>query len=212
MKLQDRLYMSIVKRSGEIVLRSDVENLGSASQLTHALKALQSEGRLIRIGSGVYAKAKRDVTNGSPVLAGSADRIEAELFERLGVSARVVRVEAGQSGDLFVLDTSTHRAAARPARMRKSGLADRNKLATDPDLLPTQRVSEFVRSLAQRSRVAYTRTALDDWAEAVTRASGDDVRLDETGNLLVALKRKKLIDGAQMARLLSSHLKEMKHV
>jgi hypothetical protein len=58
--------------------------------------------------------------------------------------------------------------------------------------------------------VQFKRSGLDPWAEAVTRASGDDVTLDETGKLLVAMKKNHLINGRQMARLISNHLSELR--
>jgi hypothetical protein len=76
--------------------------------------------------------------------------------------------------------------------------------------LPLKNVSAFVQRFAMSRDVQFKRTGLDPWAEAVTRASGDDVTLDETGKLLVALKKKHLISGRQMARLMSNHLSELR--
>ncbi len=49
---------------------------------------------------------------------------------------------------------------------------------------------------------------MDDWADAVTRLAGDDVKQDPTDDLLVALTKKNVISGRQMVRLLSNHMKE----
>ncbi|WP_146218896.1 hypothetical protein [Undibacterium pigrum] len=76
-------------------------------------------------------------------------------------------------------------------------------------LLPQIRVKEFVELFASQHHVEYLRSGLDDWAEAATRASGDNVKLDHTGKLLVMLKRRHLIDGRQLARLMTNHLKEI---
>ncbi|WP_297728432.1 hypothetical protein [Limnohabitans sp. Rim8] len=82
-------------------------------------------------------------------------------------------------------------------------------LPEDLNALPLENVSAFVQRFAMSRDVHFKRTGLDSWAEAVTRASGDDVTLDETGKLLVALKKKNLINGHQMARLMSNHLNEL---
>jgi hypothetical protein len=42
--------------------------------------------------------------------------------------------------------------------------------------------------------VHFKRSRLNTRAEAVTRAAGDDIKLDETGKLLVALKKNVQID------------------
>jgi hypothetical protein len=83
-------------------------------------------------------------------------------------------------------------------------------LPEDLNALPLKNVSAFVQRFAMSRDVHFKRTGLDQWAEAVTRASGDDVTLDETGKLLVALKKKQLINGRQMARLMSNHLSEQR--
>ena len=73
-------------------------------------------------------------------------------------------------------------------------------------------MSEFVKQFALAKHIQFKRSGLDDWAEAVTRASGDDVKLDGTGKLLVTLKKKHLINGRQMARLMTNHLREHQSV
>jgi hypothetical protein len=85
-------------------------------------------------------------------------------------------------------------------------------LPEDLNALPLKNVSVFVKRFAMSRNVQFKRTGLDPWAEAVTRASGDDVTLDETGKLLVALKKNHLITGRQMARLMSNHLSELRGV
>jgi len=84
--------------------------------------------------------------------------------------------------------------------------ADRPR--TLPDGLPSIGVGAYVERLAQLHGIDATPERLDSWAEAVTRAAGDEVRLDRIGQLLVALKRRHVIDGRLMARLLASHLLE----
>ena len=80
----------------------------------------------------------------------------------------------------------------------------------DLDLLPTQDVGQYVLDFAMSRNVVQQRTVLDHWAESVTRASGDDVRLDHTGQLLVTLKKANLINGRQLARLMTNHMREQK--
>ncbi|TAM55947.1 MAG: hypothetical protein EPN57_00840 [Paraburkholderia sp.] len=61
------------------------------------------------------------------------------------------------------------------------------RLPTDVDKLPTQNVGKFVEQLAQAYGIRYRCSGLDEFAEAVERVAGDDVKLDLTGKLLVAL-------------------------
>ena len=85
-------------------------------------------------------------------------------------------------------------------------------LTLDLDAMPTKGVSRFIERFARAHGISYVRTGLDDYAEAVTRTAGDDVVLDATGKLLATLKKKNLINGRQLARLMTNHTREMKRV
>ena len=80
----------------------------------------------------------------------------------------------------------------------------------DLPLLPEQDVREYVERFAAEHRAIFERTRLDDCAEAVTKAPGDDVVLDRTEKLLVALKKRGLISCRQAVRFMSSHARELK--
>jgi hypothetical protein len=85
-------------------------------------------------------------------------------------------------------------------------------LSEDVTKLPDRDIALFVERLAKAHGVEHRRTGLDDFAEAVTRAAGDDIKLDPTGKLLVVLKKKRVINGHQLARLLANHRKELSGV
>ena len=53
MTMQERMLRAIKQRAGNVVLRQELADLGSASQVTEALKALQARSVIIRIGTGV---------------------------------------------------------------------------------------------------------------------------------------------------------------
>ncbi len=79
-----------------------------------------------------------------------------------------------------------------------------------PEVLPVADVGRFVIDFARRHGVHATRTKLDEFAEAVSRLSGDEIRLDQVGQTLVALRERGLVTGAQMNRLMFNHLRERK--
>lgn len=60
--------------------------MGSATQVSVALKALQDSGVLIRISAGVYTKTRRSSVTGATVPAGSLETLAVEALRRLGVS------------------------------------------------------------------------------------------------------------------------------
>jgi hypothetical protein len=83
--VKQRLQRSIAARSGEVVLRRELAGFGSAAQVSRALKQLVAEGRLVRIGAGVYAKAKPGPLSGLPMARQPLGALAAETFDRLGI-------------------------------------------------------------------------------------------------------------------------------
>lgn len=74
--------------------------------------------------------------------------------------------------------------------------------------IPETDVARFVLNLAKQKGVHASRTMLDEFAEAVTRLSGDEVVLDLVGQTLVALREKNFITGKQLNQLMVNHLRE----
>ena len=73
---------------------------------------------------------------------------------------------------------------------------------------PLTAAGQVVANLALQHGVTYVKTRGDEFAEAVTRLSGDDVNTDATENLLVALVRRGIIDDHGLVSLLGQHLEE----
>ncbi|KKZ14134.1 MAG: hypothetical protein TQ37_02050 [Candidatus Synechococcus spongiarum 15L] len=85
-RVKQRLWRSIAARSGEVVLRRDLVRFGSQAQISRALKQLMGEGKLVRIGSGVYAKAAPGPLSGLPMARQPLGALAAETFNRLGIA------------------------------------------------------------------------------------------------------------------------------
>ena len=221
MLLKNRVQISIAKRSRNVILRSDIANLGSDTQLSEVLRTLTQEGTLIKLGAGIYAKAHK-VTDGEVLLVANDQQVAKELFERLGVEVDFVEVNAESGETIYFLDTSKRRMSrnlkfnnVQVVYSRKhNGFKNYLKidLTTQLEMLPLKGVSDFVRRLAIQHGVIARRTRMDDWADAVTRLAGDDVKQDPTDELLVALTKKNIISGRQMVRLLTNHMKEEESV
>lgn len=94
LNIKDRMVRSIALRKGEVVLRTDFEAMGSPSQITRAIKELTKTGRIVRLGYGVYAKARPSVLSGKPVPRVSLEELAQEALEKLGVPAQLGRAQA----------------------------------------------------------------------------------------------------------------------
>ena len=218
MKVIDRLRISIGRRRDQIILRSELVDICSPSQLTNALDQLIKEGCLMRVSSGVYAKRNMRF-EGLTQSPSGVQAMAAEVFKKLGRSVKSATTLPEGKQDHVVIDGGSHRLSRKfkighaiieySSPNAKVGLIS---LPADLDALPSKNVSEFIQRFARSRHVHFKRSGLDAWAEAVTRAAGDDIKLDETGKLLVALKKKQLINGRQMARLMTNHLREHQRV
>jgi hypothetical protein len=149
--------------------------------------------------------------------------LTSEAFKKLGRAIQSARTLSDQNQAVLLVDGGRHRlsrqfmwgqASVEYVGQKKARTIANRPISLPEDLnaLPLKNVSAFVQRFAMSRDVHFKRSGLDQWAEAVTRASGDDVTLDETGKLLVALKKKHLINGRQMARLMSNHLSEHRGV
>lgn len=225
MKLQDRMRLSVRRRAGQVVLRAELAELGSASQVSHALKALQRDGELIRLGTGVYAKARKDEETGAirpladfeTLARETAAKLKMDLASKNRDAVGTMKSLKG-SRDSVVLDTG-HRRVSRKLRLGDHTVAyvnDRTRKYPDERLskgrlaIPTTGVAQFVRDLARQFGVSYARTPSDQWAETVTRLAGDEVRSGPVQDLLVALKRAGKLSTDDMAALLVNYLRERK--
>lgn len=214
MTLANRMRQSLRRRSSPVVLRAELAPLGSASQVSQALKALQRDGELLRLGAGVYAKAHRDESTHKVTPVVDVETLGREVAHKL--KAQVVD---GRDGTL-VLDTGDRRVCRKLALGQGAVryVNDRNRRtvtqakgrAWDTATFPTTDVGNYVRWLAGFHKVRYEPTASDQWAETVTRLAGDEVRSGPVQDLLVALKRAGKLTKDDMARLLVNYLRERK--
>jgi len=120
MKLQERMLRSIKRRTGNVILRAEVARMGSPSQVSEALKALQDSGVLVRIGTGVYAKTRKSSVTGATIPAGSLETLAVEALRKLGVTisagSAALAFNAGRTTQLpgtFVVNTGRRRISRK---------------------------------------------------------------------------------------------------
>ena len=80
----ERVRRSIAKGAGSIVLRQDLLKLGSSARIDASLSELMSQGRLVRLGKGVYAKTKLS-SNSTRAPIAEFSELAIEALDRLGV-------------------------------------------------------------------------------------------------------------------------------
>ncbi|WP_395322280.1 DUF6088 family protein [Variovorax sp. UC74_104] len=127
MKLQERMLRSVKQRAGNVIIRAELAGMGSASQVTEALKALQEKGVLVRIGTGVYAKTRKSSVTGATIPAGSLESLATETLRKLGVQVTAGKAAAAyNSGKTTQLPGTFVANTGRRRITRKIAVGGRN--------------------------------------------------------------------------------------
>ncbi len=90
--LEARLLKRIGRKRGDVFLRADFEDLGGYDQVGRALRQLVQDGRLVKVGQGLYARAYPSITSGEPIPVGGLDALR-EALRRVGVETLPSRLE-----------------------------------------------------------------------------------------------------------------------
>lgn len=85
MKLVERMNLSIARRPGVVILRSELDKLGSKAQVDRVLARFVEQRRLVRVSRGVFAKTRINKFTGEPTPAGTLESIAAEVFQKLKI-------------------------------------------------------------------------------------------------------------------------------
>ncbi len=81
-----KLLQKIEASKGNVVLRSDVDDLGAERQISRALKTLVDKEILVKLGYGVYAKLGRSEYFDGPYLKGGGFvSVVREALDRLNI-------------------------------------------------------------------------------------------------------------------------------
>lgn len=85
--LQQRIASRVGRSSRDVFLTRDFAQFSDEDQVIRALRKLVGEGKLVRLGKGVYAKARPSSISGRAVLANPAGflPVAQQALERLGV-------------------------------------------------------------------------------------------------------------------------------
>lgn len=86
--LRERVETRIAERRDDVVLPREFRDLGGEDQVLRALRTLVRDGKLVRLGYGVYGRAEVSRLSGRPMLAARGGFIDAarQALDKLGVS------------------------------------------------------------------------------------------------------------------------------
>ena len=64
--LEERLLNRIARKRGDVFLRADFGDLGGYDQVGRALRRLVRKGRLMKVGYGIYTRARPSASTAQP--------------------------------------------------------------------------------------------------------------------------------------------------
>lgn len=91
--LQDKIELRISLKNSGVFLREDFTDLGGYDQVGRCLKNLVSEGLLIKIGYGLYARAQVSPLNGEIIPEKNLLQLAKEALARLDVETASSKLE-----------------------------------------------------------------------------------------------------------------------
>jgi hypothetical protein len=221
METKDKILQKFNKAKKNILLRCEFNELGNRTQVAGALKHLVDCGYVDRVGKGIYERknpANTNATNEYVMMLVSS------IFKELGKPLSKVEIEKRNNVRVIIAYTEDIRMSRKliihgfpvfynHGKLKKKIPQSNDwEIPTNVDKLPKSDVCNYIKRLAEHYNIIHQRTGLDEFAEAVTRMAGDEIKLDPTEKLLVALKKKELINAKQLSRLLSNYLKEESNV
>ena len=91
--IEDKVLNRIIRRKSHVLLRDDFIDLGGYDQVGRALRQLVQKGRIVKIGYGLYAKAKISSLTGETLPMLPLPLLAREAMKRLGVKVRPTKAE-----------------------------------------------------------------------------------------------------------------------
>jgi uncharacterized protein DUF6088 len=99
--LEERLAHRIARKRGDVFLREDFRDMGGYDQVGRALRTLVRKGQLMKVGYGIYTRARPSILDGKPTPTKGLRDLAAETLGRLGVEIVPTRLkqayDAGKS-------------------------------------------------------------------------------------------------------------------
>lgn len=89
-----KIAARIQRKKSTVFLREDFEDLGGYDQVGRILKEFARAGKLVKIGYGLYAKAKKSSLTGETVPVAPLPTLAKVALDRLGVEIAPSRLES----------------------------------------------------------------------------------------------------------------------
>ena len=167
MTIADRIERSVANRKDAVFVSSELKSFGNTSQVGRALRGMVARGALVRLGVGVYAKAKPSVLTGKPIPISPLEVLGPQALTKLGVKFEPCRAtkayNSGASTQIpsgVVLNTGDRRVTRKIGfngkyieYERSSQAFAGNETATDSNKLVARVAARVQQSAVEQDRL-----------------------------------------------------------
>ncbi|BDX20917.1 hypothetical protein TUM22923_02380 [Polynucleobacter sp. TUM22923] len=87
--VKDRVIAKIKRSTSPVFLRKEFDRLGDYRQVSRAVNEVTASGVLLRVGFGLYVKARASSLDGQPVPTTTLLNIGLEVMRKIGVEADI---------------------------------------------------------------------------------------------------------------------------
>ena len=105
--VKDRVIAKIKRSSSSVFLRKEFDRLGDYRQVSRAINEAAASGMLVKVGFGLYAKARPSTISGKSVPTVPLLNLGLEVMQKIGVRADVgkdaVALREGRSTQIPML-------------------------------------------------------------------------------------------------------------
>ena len=85
MILEERIKRAITMRKDDVFVRAELAGFGSEAQVSRALRNLIASGRIVKLGVGMYAKAKKSILSGNAIPIKPVSVLAPVALRKLGI-------------------------------------------------------------------------------------------------------------------------------
>jgi hypothetical protein len=118
--LREKVEARIAERRDDAFLTREFSDLADERQVLRALRGLTDEGKLIRLGYGVYARAEVSPLTNQPMLAGDGfGEVSRQVLDKLNVQWEPAAAERDYNAGLSTQVPMTPRVRLRKGRFSR---------------------------------------------------------------------------------------------